>query len=218
MTGSSNFKSTYDFDDYRSAECSSIGIQADKSAYWVPQLYWMNHNNNGTTYTAIDAGVRIYYRLERDDEAVPVIAFPPGLRMLVGSPDDKEMKYGMQHQYVCQTGMDFSKNLYGNDFNFPRDCPQGLKAVIIFPPCWDGENLYKEDGSHMAYAGSGRSLGQNCPMSHPFRLPAIIFEIIYKPSEWGKATGKPLNGNLIWSSGDTTGVSRSDRPILVVRG
>lgn len=168
----------------------------------------MDKDNSGNpTYAAINGNVRIYYNLWRDVDSVPIRPFPPGLRMLVGSPNSKAPPANLDHVYVCQTGTDFSKNINGNDFNFNSTCVQGLKAQLNFPPCWDGINLYKPDQSHMAYTGAGRSFGGSCPTTHPFRLPGIQLEIIFKPSNVALAKGKNMAGHLIWANGDTTGVS-----------
>jgi len=204
--GASNFGASFNYETYTASSCTSIGPQADKSAYWLPQLYWMDKDNSGNpTYAAINGNVRIYYNLWRDVDSVPIRPFPPGLRMLVGSPNSKAPPANLDHVYVCQTGTDFSKNINGNDFNFNSTCVQGLKAQLNFPPCWDGINLYKPDQSHMAYTGAGRSFGGSCPTTHPFRLPGIQLEIIFKPSNVALAKGKNMAGHLIWANGDTTG-------------
>jgi len=204
--GASNFGASFNYETYQASSCTSIGPQADKSAYWLPQLYWMDKDSSGNpTYAAINGNVRIYYNLWRDVDSLPIRPFPPGLRMLVGNPNAKTGPAGLDHVYVCQTGTDFSKNIQGNDFNFNSTCIQGVKAQLNFPPCWDGINLYKSDQSHMAYTGPGRSFGGSCPTTHPFRLPGIQLEIIFKPSNVALAKGKNMAGHLIWANGDTTG-------------
>lgn len=134
--------------------------------------------------------------------------------MVVGDPAAKSNFDGLSHQYVCQRSTDFTKNIDSINFNITMDCPGGIKTLITFPPCWDGVNLYKADNSHMAYPGSARFLGQNCPLSHPYRVPGIQVEIIFKPSNYPPAVGMPMMStsgvsNLMWSNGDTTGVSVS---------
>ena len=69
-----------------------------------------------------------------------------------------------------------------------------LEIRIVFPQCWDGVNLYKDDQSHMAYpskatppiTGTG-----SCPSTHPIALPEISYNFaIYvsddtgPPSSW----------------------------------
>lgn len=36
VLGGSGFGASYNFETYRSAKCSSLKVQADKSAYWMP--------------------------------------------------------------------------------------------------------------------------------------------------------------------------------------
>lgn len=39
ILGGSAFAASYDRDVYEAAKCSSLGVQADKSNYWIPRAY-----------------------------------------------------------------------------------------------------------------------------------------------------------------------------------
>lgn len=85
---------------------------------------------------------------------------------------------------------------------FPNiTCPDGLRAQVFFPSCWDGVNLDSPDHkSHMAYP----SMYNNgfCPSSHPKRFISIFYEVIWNTQgfEWYSDT-QPF----MMSNGDPTG-------------
>lgn len=67
-----------------------------------------------------------------------------------------------------------------NDFaSFPsKMCAGGIRATVIFPSCWDGKNLDSPDHrTHVAY-GPGQALaGDQCPDTHPVRIPQVMYEV-----------------------------------------
>jgi hypothetical protein len=76
-------------------------------------------------------------------------------------------------------------------YEFPTanyQCPNGLRAQVWFPMCWDGVNLDSPDHkSHMAYpTGVGNG---NCPASHPVRIPGIFMEALYFVDKFPHGTG-----------------------------
>lgn len=134
---------------------------------------------------------------------IPVMAFPEGLRMLTGDPSNKNLSEIADYTlFVCYLAADFSVSIHFNSFNFNRDCPYGLKTVIRFPPCWDGINLFKTDGTHVSWPVNDHK-NDECPWTHPYRMPQIMLEYSWYTSAW--APGKPLAGHLAWANGDTTG-------------
>lgn len=87
-----------------------------------------------------------------------------------------------------------------------QPCPDGLRAQIFFPSCWDGVNLDSEDHkSHMAYPTMYSYNNGPCPASHPVHLVSIFFEIIYSTIQfdWWVPDGgwQPF----VFSNGDPTG-------------
>lgn len=120
--------------------------------------------------------------------------------MLAGSPMAKSRV--AKADFYCQIQPDFLNSIEGENFNYNRDCPNGMKTDLYFPPCWDGINLWKSDMSHMAYP-LGSVNANSCPISHPVRLPAILLEYTWLVSQVMPNT--PLAGNLVWANGDTTG-------------
>jgi hypothetical protein len=158
-------------------------------------------NNATGKYQSLSANIRFYYFLGRNSPVEPVSPFPPGLRMLVGTPSNKSPT--TIAAFTCQVNSDFSDTLALDNFNFARDCPYGLKTELFFPNCWDGINLYKSDGSHMTYPTGVSTRDGCCPISHPVRVPTIQLEYTWRPS--AAQPGAALAGKLFWSNGDSTG-------------
>lgn len=162
------------------------------------ELYFIDNSTN--QFVPIYAKIRFYYFLARSSNAEPVISFPKGLRMIAGNPFNKAPT--SVASFTCQINEGFTDSLEADNFNFNRDCPYGMKTELFFPPCWDGYNLYKADGSHMAYPSQNVRDGM-CPWTHPIRLPAIQLEYTWRTSYYNPGT--VLNGRLAWANGDTTG-------------
>ncbi|OWZ63094.1 hypothetical protein AYX15_04854 [Cryptococcus neoformans] len=201
IIGGSRMAAYYNFEDYQSAKCSSLRVQADKSNYWMPNLYFISKDANGTNmYTSIPAKSRFYYFLSRSTQNEAVIPFPKGLRIVAGDPNNKAVT--KVATFTCHVKADFSDSIDANNFHFDRDCPYGMRIELFFPACWDGKNLYKSDGSHMSYPSRSVRSGR-CPWTHPVRLPHIQLEYTWHVST--VAPGVPLKGRLAWANGDTTG-------------
>lgn len=88
--------------------------------------------------------------------------------------------------------------------HFPKyNCPNGLRAQVFFPSCWDGVNLDSPDHkSHMSYPSAYNS--GFCPPSHPTRLVSIFYEVIWDTPPfsqmwWGNK--QPF----VFAMGDDTG-------------
>lgn len=81
------------------------------------------------------------------------------------------------------------------------NCPDGLRAQVFFPACWDGVNLDSPDHkSHMAFP-SEIDNGQ-CPPSHPHHLISIFYEVWFYPKPFNQLND---GGRFVLSNGDPTG-------------
>jgi hypothetical protein len=201
VIGGSKFGASFSFGEYNSAACTTCPVSADKSNYWMPKLFWIN--NGGTSYTPIESTHRFYYFLQQNSPVAPVQPFPEGLRILLGDPNSKSPNL-KSFGFTCHINPPpYDGDIGSDNFNFERDCPFGFKVTSFFPQCWDGVNLYKSDGSHMAYPAGGSMRVGSCPWSHPIRLPQAMLEFTFVTSGW--APGVPLKGNLAWANGDKTG-------------
>lgn len=85
-------------------------------------------------------------------------------------------------------------------------CPQGIRASIVFPSCWDGKNLDSPDHrSHMAYSPGGAVLANaNCPTTHPVRVPQLMYEMQWDTTSFNNAEYfKNGEQPFVYSFGDT---------------
>lgn len=138
---------------------------ADRSAYWVPTLL-----DDGVPLEPEEA--KVYYLTAH---AVPaaVQPFPPGLRMLAGTPSRTGPDGPSRYKWSCR-GADASST---DDFAV---CPEGheLELLLDFPDCWNGRDLDSADHkSHMAYGAGGA-----CPTTHPVPVPRLQFKLRYPTS------------------------------------
>ncbi|KAJ9122999.1 hypothetical protein QFC24_004038 [Naganishia onofrii] len=216
INGGSNFKAGYNFADLNASPCTTVELQADKSNYWMPQMYWITKPGDpNTTFISMNTNNRFYYFLGRNDDNTPVEPFPEGLRMVTGNPNAKAPSTPPYATFQCQrTASDL---YYEPNFNFETPCNTGIKTELKFPSCWDGINLYKPDMSHMTFPSNPPNAGR-CPQSHPVRLPMILLEFTWKVPAIGQ--NQNIEGHLAWANGDTTDVSALigvDGPLVAAR-
>ncbi|OCH94040.1 WSC-domain-containing protein [Obba rivulosa] len=208
IAGGSNFGPTYDYDTQIQSKCSTITVQKDLSNYWAPQLYY--HDQTSGELTAMPTSFNIYYLPRAGPANESIMAFPAGLRMLAGNTTEHTVDYNASSfadqaiSYMC---LDYNNDHTGDpdwaerpDF-FDHTCPDGLRAQIFFPSCWDGVNLDSADHkSHMAYPIQNYNSG-DCPDSHPVHLVSLFYEMFVSVDQF------PYNGAGTWvyANGDTTG-------------
>lgn len=97
--------------------------------------------------------------------------------MLAGTPTNRFFTDTLEQRaisFVC-LGADNPTET----FDLPNlNCPDGLRAQLTMPSCWDGINLDSEDHkSHMAYP-SDLDNGV-CPPSHPRRFITLFYEVTW---------------------------------------
>lgn len=158
---------------------TNCATNGDHSSYWVPALY-----KNGNIRQLPGGTIKdllAYYI----NQGGPVQPFPFGLRMVMGnaratSPADNPGFQQGRIEFSCGPGTTKLSMP-------PSSCSTGtLQLIFTFPNCWDGRNLDSADHlSHMAYGGN------NCPSSHPVRVPILKVFIRY-----GAGNGNLLPVNL----------------------
>lgn len=80
-----------------------------------------------------------------------------------------------------------------------ENCPDGIRAELMFPSCWDGVNLDSDShSSHVAYPDAMKY--GTCPDDYPVRLPTLFYETIY-----AVAAFKDSEGQFVFANGDPTG-------------
>jgi hypothetical protein len=78
-------------------------------------------------------------------------------------------------------------------------CTDGVRAELMFPSCWNGQDL--DSDSHTAHVAYPNEIkyGQ-CPDDYPVRLPVLFYETIYVTAAF-----KGLDGQFVLANGDPTG-------------
>jgi hypothetical protein len=136
--------------------------QLDHAAYWAPALFAGDEFVEPVTSTA-------YYRAGIGVDPATVVPFPEGLAMVAGdasavSPQPLEIV-----AWTCGSGIERTPT--------PSECAAdtGLRLLVTFPDCWDGERLDSADhAAHVAYSSAGR-----CPSTHPVSVPQLQFAVDY---------------------------------------
>lgn len=201
IVGGNGFKPVMGYNDTQAADCTSCMVSKDKSNYWVPSMF----HNDGTTLTPVPqhGSASMYYlnektRLGAGETMEPL---PVGLRVLAGFPDNREDGPTMGDKAINYKCLNY-KGTPSDHKGFPNiPCPDGVRAEIVFPSCWDGKNLDSEDHkSHMAYPTINVENGA-CPSTHPHHLVTVKMEVIFKTFNFPWTGQNPF----LWSNGDQTG-------------
>ncbi|KZV98398.1 WSC-domain-containing protein [Exidia glandulosa HHB12029] len=195
------------FADARKSSCSTCQARSDLSNYWTPNLYYRAKNGSFHNVNQIGGGT-VYYLQRRGTANEKLHAFPEGFRMLAGTPGLRSYDANsLAQRAISFNCLDFSGKNSGEFTSIPgRDCPNGLRAQVFFPSCWDGKNVDSADHkSHMAYP-DGEDSG-SCPSSHPVRLISIFYEITFDIHSWNSQWWTPAGAThpFVLSNGDPTG-------------
>ncbi|KAI1500311.1 hypothetical protein F5X99DRAFT_419291 [Biscogniauxia marginata] len=204
VMGSNAFNFTMDYDLTQTATCSTCKVVEDLSSYWVPNLYY--HAENGSFIPVKQNGGALIYYLQRTDENDPnpeegLIAFPKDFRMIAGDINNRNNSNSVEQQAVSFACLGHDGPATPELPN--QNCPNGLRAQLSFPSCWDGVNLDSSDHkSHMTYP-SGMDTGF-CPKSHPKRFITIFYEVTWNVDDF-KDMWYSDKQPFVFSNGDPTG-------------
>lgn len=204
--GGSGFSENYDYNQLIQSQCTTMEVTKDFSNYWVPAMYYVDPNTG--SYTLMKSTMNIYYLIRPGPNNDKIQPFPQGLRMVAG--DNERGTYNSSdptNQAVSYVCLDYNNNHQGDpdwaerpNF-FDHQCPDGMRAQVFFPSCWDGKNLDSADHkSHMSYPIGAYNDGY-CPDSHPVHLISLFYELFVPTNNY------PYNGAGTWSfsNGDTVG-------------
>jgi hypothetical protein len=189
IQGGSNFNLTMTDDALPSSNCTSSRVDADKSNYWTPSLYFQA--SNGSFLSVPMFYMNVYYFFEAtDDEIKP---FPVGLRMLSGDKDLRTPPAGgasnvldtnegviQPVQWTCPRKSynppsypASSDGLHGVGIQDPNNAGQGagfphvncdgyaspLRADIHFPSCYNPAAGLRDYKNNMAWPSSKGTTG-----------------------------------------------------------
>ncbi|TXT07372.1 hypothetical protein VHUM_03092 [Vanrija humicola] len=208
ITGASNFRDVLNTpEEQQNAVCSTAPIQADKSNYWAPQMFFINNDGE---YEHLSPGSRVYYFAPKNS-----VAFPKGMRIISGIANERNpgavRSQGVNIDCDERPG---ATNWLPNGTTYPQPC-NAIHTNVYMPSCgWANQSLDSWDHfSHLTWPinhGGGHiwenPTEPNCPPTHPIKYPTMMVQFNYWTSErqrkqW-KTDGRP---NLILSNGDTAG-------------
>lgn len=174
--------------DARETTCD--GGTLNRSAYWIPALF----DAQGERIEYVEP--LFYYKTGYHVPAESIVAPPEGLRMIAGEAMAESPQSTTVVKFRCSSWESEQEWFDPGDpldhVSSLPDCPVDdiLEIRIVFPQCWDGENLDSPDHqSHMAYpsravppvAGTGA-----CPSTHPVAIPEISYNFaVYVTPETG---------------------------------
>ncbi|EON96671.1 putative wsc domain-containing protein [Phaeoacremonium minimum UCRPA7] len=92
--GSSGFNEAVTYEELVGADCTSCGVTQDKSAYWVPPLFF--HDNATGEYSIVNqvGGILAYYFLNKDPAGDSITGFPKDFRMIAGTSSRRNYTAG----------------------------------------------------------------------------------------------------------------------------
>ena len=212
ISGGNGFDFEMDYAKANASTCSSCPIKKDLSNYWTPKLYYVAED--GTFEDVPQAGegegrtggMTVYYQQRGGPDNDELHAFPDEFRMVAGDSRQRnqtgaEAAPGKAVSFVC---LDYSGTSDQTDSIPDKNCPDGLRAQIYFPSCWDGVHGDSPDhSSHMHYPIGQHDSG-SCPDSHPVHLISIFYEVIYSIDKFADrwhGSGHPF----VFAQGDRTG-------------
>ena len=196
--------------DARGGACSSCPIKQDMSNYWTPKLYYQSENGTFIDVPqagdgqGIFGGMTVYYLQRGGPKNDNLTAFPEGFRMLAGDPFKRAGGSDFASQAISYVCLDYSGTSSYTSGLPNKVCPDGLRAQVFFPSCWDGVNLDSADHkSHMAYPTKYSYDNGPCPATHPVHMISIFYEVIYSTAgfDWWNGTTQPF----VFAQGDPTG-------------
>ncbi|KAI8943290.1 hypothetical protein NX059_001310 [Plenodomus lindquistii] len=227
ISGGSGFSANMTYEDARASKCSSCEIkvylvpphavldqqptttQEDKSNYWTPTLYARLRNNSFTPvpvagdHSDTNGGMTVYYLQRPANTTDTLTAFPPGFRMLAGDPSKRSLTNDQASHAISFACLGHPGPETNNIPPYP--CPNGLRAQVFFPSCWNGRDLDTRDHkSHMRYPVSHTYDSGPCPADFPVHFISLFYEVLYDTARFADEWDGDQHP-FVFSNGDPTG-------------
>lgn len=153
---------------------SCAGGPLNATSYWTPALIGTDSMPMAPT-----GGVTIYYKHPAGHDET-LVELPAGLRFVGGNPQVNQ--WGSDPwSWECWNLIENTS--FASAKTIPV-CPLDTTTLIhriAMPQCWDGQRLWSDDRSHVAYPAYGASTGWEvrCPDTNPVRIPEISLVFFY---------------------------------------
>ncbi|BFZ64028.1 hypothetical protein YB2330_005166 [Saitoella coloradoensis] len=205
IMGSDAINFTNTFNSLRAADCTTCQVTEDLSNYWTPNL-WFQHPNGSFTSVPQIGGMLVYYLQRYNSQTdTELVAFPDGFRMVAGNPMLRSYYPSLEQRAISWMCINYVAQSLEKPY-FPLTyCPQGLRAQVFFPSCWDGVNLDSANHkSHVAYPSNMNS--GTCPPTHPIRLISLFYEVMFDVAQFSSLwTPDGVSQPFVLANGDPTG-------------
>jgi hypothetical protein len=154
------------------------GGTINRSSYWTPSLIDMRTHKPVTPMFESN----FYYKTGYALPPASIVDIPVGLHMISGNAGGTPANpSGVNPGFACA----WTGGNTGWSSTIPTNCTvNGVSWLIVgidFPQCWNGELDSPDHKSHMTNpVNVGANNTGNCPSSHPFALPQIAYQILYR--------------------------------------
>lgn len=236
IQGASGFSNSATGEDLLASNCSTANVKADKSAYWMPSLFF--HDKDNGTFEPVELFyMNVYYFFEgTNDDIKP---FPVGLQMVSGNammrtapatgddvldPADGTIQPA---QFTCprsnydipsypvgsngsMAGIQDSNNK-GAGAGFPfAECDgyaSPLRADLHFPSCYNPDAGLTDYKNNMQFPTDAGNGKQDCPEGW-IHTPHIFYEMYWNtPLFIDRWTPNEDYQPFVLANGDATGFS-----------
>ena len=236
IQGASGFSNSATGDDLLASNCSTANVKADKSAYWMPSLFF-HDKANGTFEPVKLFYMNVYYFFEgTNDDIKP---FPVGLQMVSGNAMlktapatgndvlDPALGTIQPAQFTCpRSSYDIPSYPVGSDGSmagiqdtrnkgagagFPfAECDgyaSPLRADLHFPSCYDPSKDLADYKNNMQFPTDAGGGKQDCPAGW-VHTPHIFYEMYWNtPLFVDRWTPNEGSQPFVLANGDATGFS-----------
>ena len=141
---------------------SCEGGRSNQSAYWAPAMF------NAASEVVLPESIFVYYKSFGNDatfDRSTIQAIPNGLKMLA----NRQISHSGDHNFRVSANGNTGVNLRVN-------FPQCLQVDQNWNPVLDSA----DHTSHLAYSFPGDGNANECPTTHPYRIPQVTYVIRYR--------------------------------------
>lgn len=175
--------------------CTDGDPPKDLAAEWVPTA---QAKRDGEWRYLKAYRIRVYYFPSIRDNLGEMANLPPNLKMIAGNRDATRPSQNPAVRWFCGEGSPVRAFPYDcTDYTLPKE--DGIRAIISFPYCWDGEHRDSGDHvSHIVYADpkdtSPHTNPAPCPESHPVNIPSVSLRLHFALKD--PCLGRPCDPSL----------------------